>query len=86
MILQVSGVEPLKKRVPAWAAIMISHMVQAFHKIFIKDQEPMLTPFIVSELIRSHWFDINKARRLLDYNPGISNIEGLRKMTNIKQK
>jgi nucleoside-diphosphate-sugar epimerase len=79
MILQASGLEPLKKRVPVWTAIMISQMSEVFHKIFANDQEK-LTPFIVSELTRSHWFDISKARRLLNYNPEISNLEGLKRM------
>lgn len=80
IILQTSGLDPIKKRVPAWVAIVISHMNQAFHRVFLKNHESLLTPFIVSELIHSHWFDISRARRLLDYNPGISNIEGLERM------
>jgi nucleoside-diphosphate-sugar epimerase len=79
MILQASGLEPLKKKVPVSTAILISHISEVFQKIFPNDKEK-LTPFIVSELIRSHWFDISKARRLLNYNPGISNIEGLERM------
>lgn len=81
MILQVSGLEPLKERVPVWTAYMISHVAEIFHRIFMNDQET-LTPFIVSELTRSHWFDISRARRLLDYEPVISNTEGLKKMKN----
>jgi 2-alkyl-3-oxoalkanoate reductase len=79
MILQASGLEPLKKRVPVWTAIMISHISEAFQRLFANDQGT-LTPFVVSELTRSHWFDISKARRLLNYNPGILNIEGLKRM------
>jgi nucleoside-diphosphate-sugar epimerase len=81
LILHISGLEPVRKRAPVWVAIMFSFLVEALHKIFMKDQEPMLTQFLVSELTRSHWFDISKARRLLNYNPEISNIEGLNKMS-----
>ena len=81
LILEASGLEPLKKRVPVWTAIIISHIAEAIHRISINEKET-LTPFIVSELTRSHWFDIGKARKLLDYNPLISNIEGLKKMGN----
>ncbi|HBE42030.1 MAG TPA: 3-beta hydroxysteroid dehydrogenase [Bacteroidales bacterium] len=84
IILQSSGLEPLKKRVPVWTATIISHVAEVFHRIFMNDQET-LTPFIVSELTRSHWFDISRARRLLDYEPVISNIEGLKKMKNCFQ-
>lgn len=85
IILQTSGLEPLKKSVPAWVAIIISHMYQIFHRVFLKNHESLLTPFIVSELIRSHWFNISKARNYLNYNPLISNIEGLKKMENCSQ-
>ena len=79
MILQASGLEPLKKKVPVPAAILISHISEVFQKIFPNEKET-LTPFIVGELTRSHWFDISKARRLLNYDPEISNLEGLKKM------
>lgn len=85
MILEAEGLEPLKKRVPAWTAIMISHIAEAFHRISLNEKET-LTPFIVSELIRSHWFNISKARNYLNYNPVISNIEGLRRMFEPEQK
>jgi len=85
-ILWTSGLEPVKKRVPAGPAILFSHMSQAFHRLFLKDQESILTPFIVNELIRSHWFNISKARRHLNYNPVISNFEGLKRMVEQKHK
>lgn len=86
MILQTSGHDPLKKRVPVWIAKVISHMSQAFHRLFPKAQESELTPFIVSELTRFHWFNISKAREYLNYSPVISNVEGLRRTVEYKQK
>ena len=86
LILQTSGLDPVKKRVPAWIATVIAHINQAFHRVLIKDQESVLTPFIVSELIRSHWFNISKSRKYLNYDPVISNSEGLRRMVEHKQK
>ncbi len=79
-ILSVSGVEPVTKRVPVWTAILFSFLAEMFHSILIKRGEPVLTCFLVSELTQSHWFDISKARRLLNYNPIISNTEGLKRM------
>ena len=79
LILQASGLEPLKKRVPVWAATIIAHMAESFQRLSANDQGT-LTPFIVRELTSSHWFDISKARKLLNYNPVVSNIEGLKKM------
>ncbi len=80
MMLIISGYESILKSVPARAALLFSGLTEAFYKIFLKSREPMLTRFLVSELIHSHWFDITRARRLLNYNPGISNIESLKKM------
>ena len=79
-ILHVSGVEPVTKRVPVWTVILFSFLAEMFHSILIKKGEPVLTRFLVSELTQSHWFDISMARRLLNYNPIISNTEGLKKM------
>jgi len=83
-ILHVSGVEPVTRRVPVWTAILFSFLAEIFHSILIKKGEPVLTRFLVSELTQSHWFDISSARRLLNYNPEISNIEGLKKTTENK--
>ncbi len=44
MILQASGLEPLKKRVPVWTAIMISHLAEVFNRISLNEKET-LTPF-----------------------------------------
>lgn len=79
MMLQASGFEPLKKKIPVWVAAIISHMPAEFQGISA-NEKGRLTPLIVRELTRSHWFDISKARKLLNYNPGISNIEGLERM------
>ncbi len=79
MMLQVSGFEPVRKSAPVWAASLFSFLNEALHKIFLEKSEPSLTRFLVSELTKSHWFDISRARSLLNYKPEISNIEGLHK-------
>jgi 2-alkyl-3-oxoalkanoate reductase len=80
MMLQVSGHKPVRNSAPAWSANLFSLLDEALHRIIIKNREPVLTRFLVSELTRSHWFNINRARRFLNYNPGVSNMEGLKKM------
>ncbi|MCU0461426.1 MAG: NAD-dependent epimerase/dehydratase family protein [Bacteroidales bacterium] len=79
-MLDFSGHGPIRKSVPSWLAFAISALSETTHKIFFRSGEPFLTRFLVSELTRSHWFNISKARRSLNYNPEISNIEGLKKM------
>jgi 2-alkyl-3-oxoalkanoate reductase len=80
MMLVISGCETVGKWIPASTALFISGFAESFYKIFPGTAEPILTRFLVSELTRSHWFNISRARRLLNYNPGISNIEGLKKI------
>lgn len=80
MMLCISGYEPIRKSIPAWTAFIFSGLAEALNMIFLRSREPILPRFLVSELTRSHWFDIGRARRLLNYNPEISNIEGLKKM------
>jgi nucleoside-diphosphate-sugar epimerase len=81
MMLKASGIEPVKKYVPAWSAIIFSVLDEVLHKTILRTSEPLLTKLLVMELSRSHWFDINNARRFLNYDPVISNIEGLHRMT-----
>jgi len=80
-MLRISGLQPVSKSIPVWAAKAFSFMDEAIHNTIFKNREPLLTRFLVSELSRSHWFNITRARRLLNYNPMISNIEGLKRMT-----
>jgi len=79
-ILEASGLQPVSKSIPVWFALILSIITETLHKTIIKNREPALTRFLVKELTRSHWFDISNARKLLNYNPGISNIEGLKKI------
>jgi nucleoside-diphosphate-sugar epimerase len=81
MMLKASGIEPVKKYVPAWSAIIFSVLDEVLHKTILRTSEPLLTKLLVMELSRSHWFDINNACRFLNYDPVISNIEGLHRMT-----
>jgi nucleoside-diphosphate-sugar epimerase len=80
-MLVLSGCEPVRKAIPVNIAFFISLLVESFYKVFPGMGEPLLTRFLVRELSCSHWFDISKARRILNYNPEISNTEGLKRLT-----
>jgi len=77
-MLRMSGLKPVSKSIPVWAASAFAVLDEVIHKTIIRNREPFLTRFLVSELSLSHWFDISRARSLLSYNPMISNIEGLK--------
>jgi nucleoside-diphosphate-sugar epimerase len=78
LILENEGIEPVKKSVPERTTYLFSLLTETIYKLFMIKKEPFLTRFLVRELSRSHWFDINSARNLLGYNPLISKIEGLK--------
>jgi nucleoside-diphosphate-sugar epimerase len=82
IMLGMSGLEPVRKSISVWPALMLSSVAEILHKTCYKTGEPGLTRFMVTELSRSHWFDISRARNILNYYPVISNIEGLKKMIN----
>ena len=79
MILEKTGIETINKAVPAKTAYVFSLLSEVFYKIFKINKEPRLTRFLVHELSKSHWFNINSARNLLDYCPEISNRESIKR-------
>ncbi|MFH0842210.1 MAG: NAD-dependent epimerase/dehydratase family protein [Bacteroidota bacterium] len=82
-MLRMSGLKPVSKSIPVWAASAFAVLDEVIHRTIFRKQEPFLTRFLVKELSGSHWFDITRARRLLNYYPSISNIEGLKRMTGV---
>jgi nucleoside-diphosphate-sugar epimerase len=82
-ILEKSGIDPIDKSVPVKTAMIYSLLAEMFHKIPIIKQEPRLTRFLVHELSGSHWFNIDAARRLLNYNPEAGDVEKLISLTGI---
>ncbi len=77
-ILQGAGISPVRSSVTAGTAYLFSMITEAVYKMFNIKEEPILTKFVVHELSRSHWFNIDSARNLLDYHPSISNEESIR--------
>jgi nucleoside-diphosphate-sugar epimerase len=77
MILKGAGMGPVRSSIPAVRAYSFSLIAEATYRILNIGREPILTKFLVHELSKSHWFNINSARNLLDYCPGISNKESI---------
>jgi nucleoside-diphosphate-sugar epimerase len=75
LILKKSGIKPVSKRIPFSLALIFSGFEEILFKIMMIKNEPLLTSFLVHELSRSHYFDISAARKYLNYNPSVSNIE-----------
>jgi len=79
-LLEVSGIDPVRKRIGTRAAINTASFVEKQHRWRKKKQAPRITRFLVHELSSSHWFDISRARNTLFYKPIVSIEEGLAKM------
>ena len=45
-----------------------------------KSNEPPMTRFLARQLSTTHWFNIDAARRDLDYQPRVSITEGLNRL------
>lgn len=70
------GVPPIEKRVPYPLGYVVISFLEVIHKA-VTGEEPILNRLIVSELAKSHYFDISKARNELGYEPKISMKEGM---------
>lgn len=74
------GVEPVKKKMGFATAYIIGSLLEGIYMWFSIDREPRMTRFLAEQLARTHWFNIEKARRDLGYNPRISTEEGLERV------
>ncbi len=79
-ILQAAGKKPISKSIPYGLAYIIGALLEFFYKLLRIKKEPPLTRFVVTELAKSHWFNIEAARRDFGYSPKISTEEGLQRL------
>jgi nucleoside-diphosphate-sugar epimerase len=80
-ILKAGGLPPVTRRVPAHAAYFAGALMELFHTLAGKKEEPLMTRFLARELSTSHWYDITAARQELGYNPSISIDEGMERLS-----
>lgn len=79
-MLAAAGAPQVGKPVPAWLAYGLGATLEAAHKVFGIDREPMMTRFAASELSHVQWFDISAARRDLGYAPRVTIDEGMKRL------
>nr|HID58844.1 NAD-dependent epimerase/dehydratase family protein [Desulfobacterales bacterium] len=86
-ILKGLNLPPITKRIPYPVAYVIGLMMEVTFRLFAIQKEPMITRLVASELAKSHYFNIDKARKELGYEPRIGIDEGLdRTIEYFKQK
>ena len=85
-ILSIYGAPKVTKKIPLALAYGAGAALEVIYKVMGKTDEPMMTRFLALELAKSHWFNIDKARSELGYNPKISIDEGLRRLSESVKK
>jgi nucleoside-diphosphate-sugar epimerase len=80
-ILCAGGLPPVQRSVPAWAARLAGAGFERVYSSFGLATEPPMTRFVARELATAHWFNLDAARRDLDYSPHIDTAEGLRRLS-----
>ncbi len=79
-ILAAAGVQPVVKTISPKLAYAAGAVLETIYKLFRIKNEPMMTRFVARELSTAHWFNIDAARRDLDYDPEVSIDEGLERL------
>jgi len=79
-ILRAAGRPPVNGAVPYPLARLLGAVCELAFKIFRLPGEPPMTRFVADALAKSHWFDIQAARRDLGYVPHVSLAEGLKRL------
>ncbi|SHF08110.1 NAD-dependent epimerase/dehydratase family protein [Streptoalloteichus hindustanus] len=80
-LLVAAGLEPEKRRLPVGLARVLGAALEFTYRLARVRSEPLLTRFLVNELSTAHWFDISAARRDLGYEPRVSAVEGLLRLS-----
>lgn len=76
-VLEVHGVTPPTKRIGFESAWKVGAAFEKFYKLFRIKSEPPMTRFVAAQLAKDHSFDISAARKLLRYQPTVSDEQGL---------
>lgn len=70
-ILQFAEVPVPKKSISYAAAYRLGAILEAAFWTLRIQREPPMTRFVAAQLAKDHYFNINRARQLLDYDPTI---------------
>ena len=79
-ILQAGGLDPVRRSMPSRLVWVIGAVLELLYHLLYRSNEPKMTRFVAEELSSSHWFDINAAKRDLEYAPEVSIEEGLARL------
>lgn len=79
-ILAAADLPPVTRTISPRMAYAVAGLCEGIWSLFKLSGEPPMTRFVAQELATAHWFNINAARKDLDYDPEITIAEGLVKL------
>jgi nucleoside-diphosphate-sugar epimerase len=81
-ILAAAQLPPVERRVSPQLAYALGSVLEMVYRVCGAHNEPIMTRFVARQLSTHHWFQLDAARRDLDYQPGISLAEGFERLRN----
>jgi nucleoside-diphosphate-sugar epimerase len=79
-VLAIAEAPAITKSISFTTARRMGRACEAAYRLLNLKSEPPMTRFLAGQLAKSHWFNIDAARRELGYDPIISAEEGLKRM------
>ena len=79
-ILKELNLPPIKKSISFKYASLVGAIFECIYKIIGINKEPPMTRFLAAQLAKSHYFDISRARNDFDYNPIVTQEEGMERL------
>jgi nucleoside-diphosphate-sugar epimerase len=79
-LLVLHGLPPVEKSISTSAAWAIGAVLEMIYAALRLKGEPPMTRFLASQLGRSHYFNIDRAKRDFGYQPQISTAEGMQRL------
>lgn len=79
-LLALHGLPPVQKSISTSAAWTIGAVLEVLYAVTRRKSEPRMTRFLAAQLGKSHYFNIERARRDFGYEPRISTAEGMQRL------
>jgi len=79
-LLEAAGEVPNIKPIPLPLARLVATLVEGFWRLTRRDDEPPLSRFVIEHLSTSHWYNLDRARKVLGYRPVVSLAQGLERL------
>jgi nucleoside-diphosphate-sugar epimerase len=78
-LLATAGLNRIEKRIPYQAAYLLGLALEGAYRFIRVSREPPMTRFVAQQLARSHWFNHEKAKKVLGFRDVVSIPEGMDK-------